>query len=225
MQERTGKRRCCFMRLRPAFLSGFSAFLYFWLVGFLMGKTLSMAKHQPWKHISSRYIHQEKWFKLRADKVLKGNGQPMEPYYVTEYSHWVNVLPITTDGMAVLVRQYRYALGVWSIEVPGGIMDPHETDPAEAARRELLEETGYTAQHLQQVAVLATNPATQNNNLYAYLATGCTLTHALNLDENEEIEVLLVAVDELVYMLRHNQIVQSLHTASIFYALQALGKV
>ena len=81
--------------------------------------------HNAWKHIHSKYIHREKWFNLRSDKVLKGNGAEMEPYYVFEFSDWVNVLPVTTDGKIVLVKQYRYGLGVWSIEVPGGIMDPH----------------------------------------------------------------------------------------------------
>jgi ADP-ribose pyrophosphatase len=180
---------------------------------------------KAWQKISSQYLHHETWFKLRADKVIKGNGQPMEPYYVTEYSDWVNILPVTTEGNVILVKQYRYALGVWSIEAPGGIMDPHETDPLQAASRELLEETGYSAGNIEKVAVLAANPATQNNRLHCYLATGCTPTHDVSLDENEEIEVLIMPLDELVSMVRNNEIVQSLHTASILYALIRLGKV
>lgn len=178
--------------------------------------------HKPWTHVESKYIHKEKWFNLRADKVLKGNGQEMEPYYVFEFSDWVNVLPVTKEGQIILVKQYRYALGVWSLEVPGGIMDPHETDPIEAARRELLEETGFSCGHIEQVAVVATNPATQNNRLFCYLATDCTLTHELSLDENEEIEMVLVKVEELEQLLASNSIIQSLHVCSILYGLQRL---
>lgn len=184
-----------------------------------------MQELQAWKQINSRYIHREKWFNLRADKVLKGNGQTMDPYYVLEYSHWVNVMPITTDGRVVLVRQYRYALGDFSIELPGGIMDAHETNPLEAARRELLEETGYACGTIEEVAVLATNPATHNNRLHCYLATNCSYAQAVSLDENEEIEVLLVEVDELVNMLRNNKILQSLHVCSMMYGLMKLGKL
>ena len=181
--------------------------------------------HQEWKHLSSKYIHREKWFNLRSDKVLKGNGAEMEPYYVFEFSDWVNVLPVTTEGKIILVKQYRYALGIWSIEVPGGIMDPHETNPEEAAKRELLEETGYSCKNIEQVAVVATNPATQNNRLFCYLATGCELTHAQDFDEDEEIELLVVSLAELKEMLRKNEIAQSLHVCSIMYALMHMGEI
>lgn len=184
-----------------------------------------MSDLKPWQHISSRYLHEEKWFKFRADTVQKGNGDTMEPYYVLEYSNWVNVLPVTTDGKVILVKQYRYALGTFSIELPGGIMDAHETNPLEAARRELLEETGYSCNEIIQTGIVATNPATQNNRLFCYLATGCTLTHNISLDDNEELEVLLVTTDELIHMLRNNEIIQSLHVSSIFYGLQAMGKI
>lgn len=184
-----------------------------------------MSELKPWQQINSRYIHKENWFNLRADKVLKGNGEEMDSYYVLEYSDWVNILPVTKDGKVVLVKQFRYALGCFSIEAPGGIMDPHETDPLEAAKRELLEETGYSAGKVEEVAVVATNPATHNNRMHCYLATDCVLTHELDHDENEEIEVVLVTMDELIELLRNNQIIQSLHVASIFYALQRLGKI
>lgn len=181
--------------------------------------------HNEWKHLSSKYIHREKWFNLRADRVLKGSGDEMEPYYVFEFSDWVTVLPVTKEGKIILVKQYRYALGVWSYELPGGIMDPHETDPVEAAKRELLEETGYTCEQIGQTAIVATNPATQNNRMYCYLATGCELTHATAFDENEEIELMLVSMDELKAMLRNNEIIQSLHVCSILYGLLKLEAI
>jgi ADP-ribose pyrophosphatase len=184
-----------------------------------------MHQLKPWQQISSRYIHKEKWFSLRADKLLKGNGEEMDPYYVLEYSDWVNIFPVTKDGRVVLVKQYRYALGTFSMEVPGGIMDPHETNPLDAAKRELLEETGYSCGHVEEVAVVATNPATQNNRLHCYLATDCELTHELNHDENEELEVMLVSMEEVLNMLRNNQIIQSLHISSMMYSLMRLGKI
>lgn len=181
--------------------------------------------HNEWQQIDSKYIHKEKWFNLRSDTVRKGSGELMERYYVFEFSDWVSVLPVTTDGKIVLVKQYRYALGVWSIELPGGIMDPHESHPEDAAKRELLEETGYSCKTIEQVAVVATNPATQNNRFYCYLATGCELTHDTAYDENEEIELMLVTMEELKAMVRNNEIVQSLHTCSIMYALLKMGEI
>jgi hypothetical protein len=75
------------------------------------------------------------------------------------------------------------------------------------------------------VAIVATNPATQNNRLFCYLATGCELTHEQEFDDDEEIELMLVTMEELKELLRNNEIIQSLHVCSILYALQKLGEI
>jgi 8-oxo-dGTP pyrophosphatase MutT (NUDIX family) len=180
---------------------------------------------KPWQQLSYDYLHREAWFNLRRDRVLKGNGEVMYPYYVLEYTHWASVFPVTTEGKVILLRQYRYGLGEWSIEVPGGIMDPHETNPADSARRELQEETGYSCAEIKQVAKIAPNPATANNWMYSFLATGCELTHDQDLDSNEELEVLLLSMGDVKQLLRDNKIIQALHTTTMFYALQALGDI
>jgi ADP-ribose pyrophosphatase len=178
---------------------------------------------KPWKQISSDYIHKETWFNLRRDRLLKGNGEEMYPYYVLEYSTWASVFPVTAEGKIILLKQYRYGVGEWSIEVPGGIMDPDETDPLEAGRRELLEETGYSCGDIREIAKVAPNPATANNWMHIYFATGCTLTHAQAFDPHEELEVFLADVDEVKALLRDNKIIQSLHVSAMFYGLNALG--
>ncbi len=178
-----------------------------------------------WKHLSSEYLLREKWFNFRRDRVLKGNGQEMFPYYLWEFSNWAAVFPVTDDGKVILVKQYRYGAGQWSIELPGGVMDPHETDPMEAAQRELLEETGYSCGTITQVTAFSPNPSTQNNIMYGFVATGCTLTHAQSFDENEEIQVMTATIDEVKTMLREQKILQSLHVTCILYALEYLGEI
>jgi ADP-ribose pyrophosphatase len=185
----------------------------------------SIKQTGDWKHISSEYLLKEKWFNFRRDRVQKGNGQEMFPYYIWEFSNWAAVFPITTDGKVILVKQYRYAAGQWSIELPGGIMDPHETDPTVAAKRELLEETGYSCGNITQVTAFSPNPSNQNNFMYGFVATGCTLTHAQKFDENEEIQVIVSSVEEVKTMLREQKILQSLHITCILYALEFLGEV
>jgi 8-oxo-dGTP pyrophosphatase MutT (NUDIX family) len=178
----------------------------------------------PWKQLSFDYIHEETWFKLRRDRVLKGNGGEMYPYYVLEYTNWATVFPLTKEGKVILLKQYRYGLGEWSIEIPGGIMDPHETDPLEAGKRELLEETGYTCGQIRQVAKVSPNPATANNWMHIFLATDCELTHVQSFDPNEELEIFLADIAEVKQLLRENKIIQSLHITSMLYALLALGE-
>jgi ADP-ribose pyrophosphatase len=103
-------------------------------------------------------------------------------------------------------------------------MDPHETNPLEAGRRELLEETGYSCTQIREVAKVAPNPATANNWMHIFLATGCELTHAQSFDQHEELEIFLADMAEVKQMLRENRIIQSLHTSAILYALLALGE-
>lgn len=189
-------------------------------------KKVAAQKHYgEWKHVSSEYLIQQSWFKMRQDRVIKGNGQEMFPYFVLEFTNWAVIFPVTKEGKVILVKQYRYALGQWSIELPGGIMDPHETDPLVAARRELVEETGYSCDEMVQVAALAPNPSTQNNMLYCYVAQNCELTHEQAFDENEELEVVLASMDEVKTMLREGKILQSLHAVAMFYALEKLGEI
>lgn len=179
---------------------------------------------KEWKQLSFEYIHEETWFKLRRDRVLKGNGGEMYPYYVLEYTNWATVFPVTSEGKVIMMKQYRYGLGEWSIEIPGGIMDPHETNPLEAGKRELLEETGYSCGQIREVAKVAPNPATANNLMHIFLATDCELTHEQSFDPHEELELMLMDIGEVKKMLRENKIIQSLHVTAMFYALLALGE-
>jgi ADP-ribose pyrophosphatase len=179
----------------------------------------------PWEKLSSEYLYNDTWFTFRKDRVKKGSGKEMYPYYVLEYSNWVNVFPVTTDGKVILQKQYRYGLGQFSIEIPGGVMDPHETDPMEAAKRELLEETGYSCGKIIQTSIISPNPATSNNLTYGFLATDCTLTHIPSFDENEELEVMLASIEEVKELIRENKIIQSLHVTSMMYALMKLGEI
>lgn len=179
---------------------------------------------KAWEQLSFEYIYQESWFKLRRDRVLKGSGSEMYPYYVLEYTNWATVFPVTKEGKVILLKQYRYGLGEWSIEIPGGIMDPHETDPLSAGRRELLEETGYSCSQIREVGKVAPNPATANNWMHIFLATDCELTHDQSFDPHEELEVFLADMHEVKQLLRENKIIQSLHVTAMLYALIALGE-
>ena len=182
------------------------------------------ASLQPWQQISFDYIHEESWFKLRRDRVRKGSGGEMYPYYVLEYTNWATVFPVTTEGKVILLKQYRYGAGEWSIEIPGGIMDPHETDPLAAGRRELLEETGYSCGQIREVGKVTPNPATANNWMHIFLATDCQLTHDQSFDPHEELDVFLASIEEVKQLIRENKIIQSLHVTAMLYALLALGE-
>jgi ADP-ribose pyrophosphatase len=174
-----------------------------------------------WERLSSTYLVKEKWATLRVDSCKLQDGNIKDDYYVLEYPNWVNAIAITEHGKLIMVRQYRHAADIVSLEVPGGVIDGDEL-PEDAIRRELLEETGYTFKSAELIATLHPNPATANNVTYTYLLKGGAKTHAQNLDEHEILNVEEYTIAEVKQLLKANKIDQALHCAALFYGLMAL---
>ena len=182
-------------------------------------------KDLNWKTLSSEYLFNDLWFKVRKEKCETPGGKIVDPYYVYEFPTWVGALPVTKDGKIVMVRQYRHALGETMIEIPGGCVDDTDKNPEEAVARELLEETGYSFSSYEYLGRISPNPSTNTNVLHMFLAKEGELVASQKLDENEEIEVVLLSIDELKQLLRENKIVQSMHVACIMYALEKLNEL
>jgi ADP-ribose pyrophosphatase len=182
-------------------------------------------KDMKWKTLSSEYLFNDQWFKVRKEKCETPGGKIVDPYYVYEFSTWVGAVPLTEDGKIVMVRQYRHALGETCIEVPGGCVDDSDKNPEAAISRELLEETGYSFSSYDYLGRISPNPSTNTNLLHMFLAKGGKKVAAQKLDENEEIEIVLLSIDELKQLLRENKIVQSMHVSCILYALEKLGEL
>jgi 8-oxo-dGTP pyrophosphatase MutT (NUDIX family) len=88
---------------------------------------------------------------------------------VIEAPDWINVIPLTEDRRVLMVRQYRFGIEDFTLEIPGGMCDAGEA-PEQAARRELREETGYEAGELVELGWVHPNPPIQNNRCYTFLA-------------------------------------------------------
>ena len=107
--------------------------------------------NRSWTLLGSRDVSDERIFRLRHDRYrFEPNGVERD-FVVMDTPSWVNVVPVTAEGRVVLIRQYRHGIRDVTIEMPGGMIDPGES-PEAAARRELQEETGYTAESLRFLA-------------------------------------------------------------------------
>jgi 8-oxo-dGTP pyrophosphatase MutT (NUDIX family) len=115
---------------------------------------------------------------------------------VLDTAPWVNVVALTGERRLVVVRQYRFGNGSVTTEIPGGVVDPGEA-PEDAARRELREETGYTAERWSWLGTVEPNPAFLNNLCHHYLAEGARRTHELELDPGEDIAVDTLDLEEV----------------------------
>ncbi|HLT41166.1 MAG TPA: NUDIX hydrolase [Sphingobacteriaceae bacterium] len=181
-------------------------------------------KEQRWKILSSEYLVKAPWAVLRKDSCLMPSGHIVPEYYVLEYPNWVNVVALTDKNQIVLVRQYRHGIQKSLLEIPGGMIDEGE-DSLAAAKRELLEETGYKFDSFENICELFPNPATSNNITTTYLARGGRKVQEQELDLQEDIEVILASPSEVKELLLQNKFEQALHAAALFYALLSIGEI
>lgn len=178
---------------------------------------------KKWKVISSENIVKKGFFTLRVDKCELPDKRIMPHYYVFEFSDWVNIVPITKDGFVILIKQYRHAGAEIFFEIPGGGIDSHKNeDPLSAAKRELLEETGYESLSIEYKGFHFPNPALQNNKMHTFLAKDCFSVSSQNLDEFEDIQVVPFSKKEVKSMLINGTISHSLIAASLVRCLEDL---
>ena len=184
-----------------------------------------MDRDLTWKKLDSTYLYQKNWLNIRVDTCEKPDGKIVSPYYVYEFPDWVNAFAITKNQEIVLERQYRHALQHTGLELPGGCVDETDTSKEMAIARELLEETGYRFDNYELLGVTSSNPSTNSNLMYMFLATGGEKIQEPTLDPGEDIEVQLVSMDELLQLFKNNAFIQSMHVHTIVKALEKLGKI
>lgn len=178
-----------------------------------------------WKTLSSEYLFNDNWFKVRKERCETPGGKIIDPYYVYDFSPWVGALALTEEGKVVMVKQYRHAYGETGIEIPGGCVDDSDVSTEAAVARELMEETGYTFTSYEYLGKISPNTSTNSNVLHMYLARGGRKVSAQNLDGGEEIDVVLLSIEELKQLLRENRIMQAMHVSCIMYGLEKLNEL
>src|SRR5215217_9103755 len=117
---------------------------------------VNSADSARWRTLGAEYLYESPWCAFRVDEVRLPDGAEIE-YGVLESAGFAAVVPTTERGSVVLVRQWRQPVGGHTLELPGGGVDRGK-DPREAARRELLEETGYRAEDLSHLVSVYTSP-------------------------------------------------------------------
>ncbi len=178
---------------------------------------------ERWRTLKSEVVFDHKWYTLRRDHVQLPNGHEMDDYFVSVRPDVVLTFPITEDGHVLFVRQYKHAAGGIFLELPGGVIDPHETNPLEAAKRELLEETGYTSDEVEPVLEVIDNPTKDTNRVYYYLASNVRQVAEQDLDESEHIEVVKVPLHEVADLVLSGSVNVSGSVALCLLALRKLG--
>ena len=168
-----------------------------------------------WKILSKDYVYKNKFIRV-LEKKTKHETLGTYNFYTIDFPDWVNIVPITKDNKVILVKQYRHGLESYTLETPGGVVDPGE-DPITTVSRELLEETGYQGEIIS-LGKVAPNPAIQGNYCHIYLAVNCQLVSEQNLDGTEDISVVHVDLSDIHRYIQSEDIIHSLSVVSLLKA-------
>jgi ADP-ribose pyrophosphatase len=171
---------------------------------------------KPWKVISSKKDKSYRVFSLRTDRAISPRTGREHDFFILESSAWVNVIPLTPQREVVMVRQYRHGIRDITLEIPGGLVEDHET-PEKSAERELYEETGYRVSEMILLGSVHPNPAIQNNQCYTFLARDVFLAGRQQQDDKEDIEIFLQPLDQIPQLIKGGEITHSLVLAAFHW--------
>jgi len=167
------------------------------------------------KVLNHKIIYRGKVFNTIVDEIEyeSGNRSVRE---VAEHPGGAVVLPLLDDGRIIFVYQFRYPLNKYIYELPAGKLEPNEP-PEVCAKRELEEETGYTAGNLEKLTAIYTSPGFCTEHLYIFLARDLR-DGKQNLEEGESgLTLKFIPMKEAFLMVKRNEVVDAKTIAGLFF--------
>lgn len=172
---------------------------------------------KPWPKLGSKPVGDFHIFSIRSDRKQSPRTGREHDFYVIDSVNWVNVIAVTPERELVMIEQYRHGSNTVELEVPGGMMDPHETSPVLAGERELREETGYTGEKARIIGEIFPNPAIMSNTCYTVLVENCRNAHPIELDHAEDVMTRLVPIADLPELVASGKIRHSLVVVALYH--------
>ncbi len=172
-----------------------------------------------WSFLESRVAYQNRIVQVQEDTYHFIPNDIVRDFTVLGFSDWVNIIPVTPEGKVVMIRQYRLGTRSETLEIPGGLISEEDADPAEAALREMIEETGYYSGEVVHIGTVEPNPAIQNNRCHTFLARNAVPVSSQNLDSTEAIMVELVQREDIPVLVRTSRITHGLVLAAFAYLM------
>ncbi|MBN2724531.1 MAG: NUDIX hydrolase [Deltaproteobacteria bacterium] len=165
-------------------------------------------KIRKWNVVHSEIVFENSFMKIQKSHHCMEDNSRDGDFFRLGFPDWANVIPMTDDGKIILINQFRHGTLEFSTEIPGGVLENGEK-PLDGARRELLEETGFTSDDWTYLGKVSPNNAIQTNFCHVFLAKGCRKTHDVQFDDDEEIEMFTATQDELYALVSSGSIKNS----------------
>ncbi len=151
---------------------------------------------KEWQCLQSEEGPDLKLFRTRFDYMKNPRNDQTEKMVILDSEDSANVVALTDDKKIIFVRQYRFGIKDFTVELPGGLVEPGEEQEL-GVRRELREETGFTASDWEYLGKVPANPVFMNSYIHHWVATGAEKTGALQLDDGEDMELILMSFEEV----------------------------
>jgi len=161
-------------------------------------------------------LHHGRVFNLIRENVTLDNGVTTDMEFV-EHPGATAVIPMLNESRVLLLKQYRHSLRKYIWEIPAGTLDPQESI-MNCAKRELIEETGYSAHQWQKLGEITPVPGYSDERIHIFLATDLQPAEQ-NLDTDEIINVHDVGFSEAIEMIKTGEIQDAKSITGLFLAL------
>ena len=181
-------------------------------------------KDLAWEEIKTEHIVKDEWIDFRKTAYRFPDGSVFEPFYSYSRRNYVVIVASDTEGNYICVRQFRQGIKEVTTEFPAGGLERKDgkeygsaetgnavEDPLSAAKRELLEETGYESEEWTHLLTVPSNATIADNYVYIYMAKNCRRVSGQNLDETEVLNVELHSEDEIEDLITKGGFQQCVH--------------
>jgi len=176
-----------------------------------------------WEEVSCEHIVKDEWIDFKKSSFRFPDGRIFEPYYSYSRRNYVVIVAYDTEGKLLCVKQFRQGIMEVTTEFPaGGIerkdnkeygdaKDSSSEDALQAAKRELLEETGYESDDWSHLITVPSNATIADNYAYIYKAKNCRRVAGQSLDETEFLNVQRYSPEEIEALISAGKFQQAVH--------------
>jgi 8-oxo-dGTP pyrophosphatase MutT (NUDIX family) len=174
----------------------------------------------PWKTLESTPIYSNPWIDVREEQVINPGGGRGIYGVVSMKNKAIGIIPVDEEGNTWLVGQYRYTVNEYSWEIPMG-GGPIGIDPLESAKRELKEETGFTAEEWTNIGRIHTSNSVTDEEGFIFLAEELTAGET-EFEETEDLKIWKLPLHEAVRMAMDSEITDAISIAGLLKAEKIL---